>query len=314
MNYINLLPKKVNHTKKILLLISCFVTGLSFGQTAPKSLRLFIIGNSFSQNATAYLPNFAKEKGVELRLGRAELGGHSLAQHWSYVEAAEANPEDPKGKPYKGKSLRMLLSDGTWDVVTLQQASYYSSDLESYIPYAKKLYDYIKKLQPNAEIIIHQTWAYRSDALKFGRITEGNLAKDQTEMWEKSRAAYHTIAGQLKIRIMPVGDAFYTVASDKVFGFKKDAGFDYANPVYPNLPDQVNSMNMGYSWKDNKLAFDPNHANEAGRYLGSLIWYGVLFKKSPLKLEYVPDKVTPEFAAYLKTIAEKAIQNLNTNK
>lgn len=309
MNYINPLLKKMNHTKKILLLICCFVTGLAFGQTAPKSLRLFIIGNSFSQNATAYLPNFAKEKGITLTLGRAELGGHSLAQHWGYAEAAEANPEDPKGKPYKGKSLRMLLSEGTWDVVTLQQASYYSSDLESYSPYAKKLYDYIKKLQPNAEIIIHQTWAYRSDALKFSRITEGQLAKDQAEMWQKSRAAYHAIAKQLGVQIIPVGDAFNTVASDKVFGFKKDLNFDYINPVYPNLPVQVNSLNMGYSWKDNKLAFDANHANEAGRYLGSLIWYGILFKASPLKLDYVPDKVPAEFAVYLKTVAEKTILN-----
>jgi hypothetical protein len=299
---------------KSLLLIFCLSTGLAYGQAGPKSLRLFIIGNSFSQNASAYLPNFAKEKGVELTIGRAELGGHTLAQHWGYVEAAEANAEDPKGKPYKGKSLRMLLSEGTWDVVTIQQASYYSADLESYSPYAKKLYDFIKKLQPNAEIIIHQTWAYRSDASKFGRIASGQLAKNQTEMWERSRAAYHTIAKQLNTRILPVGDAFNTVASDKVFGYKKDADFDFANPVSPNLPDQTNSLNMGYSWKNDKMAFDANHANEAGRYLGSLIWYAVLFKESPLKLEYVPNKVPVEFAAYLRTVADKTIKNLNANK
>ena len=110
---------------------------------------------------------------------------------------------------------------------------------------------------------------------------------------------------------MPVGDAFNAVASDKVFGFKKDAAFDYANPVYPNLPNQENSLNIGYFWKDNKLVFDPNHANEAGRYLGSLIWYSVLFKESPLKLDYVPNKVPAAFAAYLKTVAEKAIKNVN---
>lgn len=309
-----LFRQKMNHAKMILVLIFCFTTGLSFGQASPKSLRLFIIGNSFSQNASAYLPNFAKEKGIALTIGRAELGGHSLAQHWGYAEAAEANAEDPKGKPYKGKSLRMLLSEGTWDVVTIQQASYLSADVESYSPYAKKLYDYIKKIQPNAEVIIHQTWAYRRDALKFGRVAPDLLAKDQAEMWAKSRSAYHTIAKQLNVKIMPVGDAFNAVATDKVFGFEKDPAFDYANPVYPNLPKQVNSLNMGYSWKDNKIAFDPNHANEAGRYLGSLIWYGILFKESPLKLDYVPNKVPTDFAAYLKTVAEKTIKNLNASK
>lgn len=307
--------EKMKHIKKsTLLLILCLITGLAFGQSNPKHLRLFIIGNSFSQNASAYLPNFTNEKGTELTVGRAELGGHSLEQHWGYVEAAEANPEDPKGKPYKGKSLRMLLSAGTWDVVTLQQASYFSADQQSYNPYAQKLYDFIKKIQPNARIIIHQTWAYRSDALKFGRVAPEQLAKDQTEMWKKSRAAYHALAKQLNAKIMPVGDAFYEVASDKVFGFKKDTAFDYANPVYPNLPNQVNSLNMGYYWKDNKMVFDPNHANEAGRYLGSLIWYATLFNESPLKIEYVPNKVPADFAAYLKTVAEKVIKNLKTNK
>jgi hypothetical protein len=301
-------------TSALLLLLS-LITGLSFGQTSPKSLRLFIIGNSFSQNASAYLSNFAKEKGTELIVGRAELAGHSLEQHWGYVEAAEANPEDPKGKPYKGnKSLRMLLSAGTWDVVTLQQASYLSADKESYNPYAQKLYDYIKKIQPNARIIIHQTWAYRSDALKFGRVAPNQLAKNQTEMWEKSRAAYHALAKQLNAKIMPVGDAFYAVASDKVFGFKKDLAFDYENPVYPNLPNQENSINMGYYWKDKKIVFDPNHANEAGRYLGGLIWYAILFNESPSKIEYVPKSVPADFAVYLKTVAEKTIKNLNTSK
>lgn len=309
-----ILHQKIHHVKSVLILLLCLTTGLSFGQTAPKSLRLFIIGNSFSQNASAYLPNFTKEKGTQLTVGRAELGGHSLAQHWGYVEAAEANPEDPKGKPYNGNSLRMLLSAGVWDVVTLQQASYYSADQESYNPYAKKLYDYIKSIQPNAEVIIHQTWAYRSDALKFGRVAPEVLAKNQQEMWAKSRAAYHAMAKNLKVKIMPVGDAFYAVASDPVFGFKKDPDFDDVNPVYPNLPNQVNSLNMGYYWKDNKIVFDPNHANEAGRYLGSLIWYAILFKDSPLNLTYVPDKVPADFAAYLKTVAAKTIQNLNINK
>jgi len=314
MKHIKMFRQKMKNAKMILVLIFCFTGGVSVGQTGPKSLRLFIIGNSFSQNASAYLPNFVKEKGVELTVGRAELGGHSLAQHWEYAEAAEANPEDPKGKPYKGKSLRMLLSAGTWDVVTIQQASYLSADLESYSPYAKKLYDYIKKIQPNAEVIIHQTWAYRSDALKFGRIAPNQLAKDQHEMWEKSRSAYHAIAKQLNVKIIPVGDAFNEVATDKVFGFKKDPGFDYTNPAFPNLPNQANSLNMGYYWKDNKIVFDPNHANEAGRYLGSLIWFAVLFKKSPMQLEYAPGNVPAEFAAYLRTVAEKTIKNINTNK
>src|SRR5690606_17067374 len=116
------------------------------------------------------LPDLAKEGGHELVIGRAELGGCSLERHWNHAAAAEADPEDPKGKPYKGKSLKMLLGEGTWDVVTLQQYSLLSGDVNTYRPFAKQLYDYVKKLQPNAEVVFHQTWAYRSDAKAFGKI------------------------------------------------------------------------------------------------------------------------------------------------
>ncbi|WP_342331751.1 DUF4886 domain-containing protein [Pedobacter sp. FW305-3-2-15-E-R2A2] len=300
----------MKYLKKALLLSLLLISQVSFGQVAEKALRLFIIGNSFSQNATAYLPNLVKENNQQLVVGRAELGGHSLQQHWEYAEAAEANPEDPKGKPYNGKSLRMLLSAGTWDVVTMQQFSYLSADVDSYSPYAQKLYNYIKSLQPNAKILLHQGWAYRSDAKKFGRVAPEQPAKTQEEMWQKSRAAYHAVAKQLNVSLIPVGDAFNAVATGSEYRFTKDMNFDYDHPVFPNLPIQTNSINMGYYWKDNVLVFDPNHANEAGRYLGSLIWYAVLFKESPEKVKYQPKEVPAGFAAYLRSVAAKTVKDL----
>lgn len=300
----------MKYLKKILLLSLLLISQVSFGQVAGKTLRLFIIGNSFSKNATAYLSNLVKENNHQLVIGRAELGGHSLQQHWEYAAAAEANPEDPKGKPYNGKSLRMLLSEGTWDVVTMQQFSYLSADVDSYSPYAQKLYDYIKSIQPNAKVLLHQGWAYRSDAKKFGRVAPEQLAKTQKEMWQKSRAAYHTIAKQLKVGLIPVGDAFNVVATGSEYRFTKDMNFDYDHPVSPNLPIQTNSLNMGYYWKDNAMVFDPNHANEAGRYLGSLIWYAVLFKESSEKIKYQPKEVPEGFAAYLRSVAAKTVKGL----
>ncbi|MEZ4903863.1 MAG: DUF4886 domain-containing protein [Spirosomataceae bacterium] len=194
------------HSRYLLIIVFFFVTPFSFAQKQP--LRLFIIGNSFSGNAAQFLPNLSKEGGHELIIGRAELGGCSLQRHWEHAAAAEANPEDEKGKPYKGKSLKMLLSEGIWDVVTLQQYSKISTDLTTYEPFASKLYDYIRKLQPNARIVFHQTWAYRSDSQDFGQLSEGVYAKNDKEMWEKSRAAYHATAKALNAVVIPTGDAF----------------------------------------------------------------------------------------------------------
>jgi len=298
---------KFNGTRYLIFLL--FLCLNAYSQTENNTLRLFVIGNSFSQNATTFLPQIAKDRGKTLIIGRAELGGHSLAQHWSYVERFEKDSTDAKGKPYGGKSLKMLLSQGIWDVVTIQQYSYLSGDSSSYNPYAQKLVDYIKNLQPKVEIVIHQTWAYRADAKKFGMIDQEQLAKNQREMWQKSLAAYHKLAKQFNAKILPVGDAFEEVANSKKYGYKKDKVFDFEHPIAPNLPNQKHSINVGYFWNKEELAFDPNHANDAGKYLGGLIWYGILFKDSPKRIVFKPASVSNDFKGYLIKVADKVIKN-----
>lgn len=292
------------------LLLVCLTANV-FAQSRQDTLRLFIIGNSFSQNASAFLPQLAKERGKTLIIGRAELGGHSLEQHWGYVEKAEANADDPKGKPYGGKSLKMLLGQGKWDIITIQQYSYLSADSSSYYPYANKLVDYVKALQPQARLVVHQTWAYRTDAKKFGRIAEGKVAASQQEMWQKSRAAYHLLAKRINARILPVGDAFQILAEDRKYGFKPDLSFNYEHPTAPNLPDQTHSINIGYYWNKKELVFDPNHANDAGKYLGGLIWYGILFNDSVKNIRFKPENVSEEFAQYLRKVADRIILKTN---
>ncbi|MXV17057.1 DUF4886 domain-containing protein [Pedobacter sp. HMF7056] len=287
-----------------------FTGGRIFAQEKHSPLRLFLIGNSFSQNATRYLPQLSKEGGHELVIGRAELGGCPLQRHWTSVVANEADPKDPAGRPYNGKSLRELLSDGKWDVVTIQQYSFLSSDIASYSPYAQNLYNFIRKLQPGAEVVFHQTWAYRSDAKVFGRVsrtaTDSVTAKSQREMFTLSRAAYHAMAKQLGIRIIPSGDAFQRVNDDRKWGYRPDKQFVAEKAAYPSLPAQSHSMNVGYSWdKNQKLAFDPNHASDAGCYLAGMVWYAFLYNEDPGKLAFKPEHLSDEFAGFLKETAKR---------
>lgn len=305
-----------NKLKKVFILVFLLFSGIGFSDlfaTIPDTLRLLVIGNSFSQNATRFLPEFAKERGHVLIIGRAEIGGCPLKKHWELVELAEKNPSDLKAKPYNGKSLRMLLSEGKWDVVTMQQYSMNSGYEESYMPYAERLYQFIKALQPNARIVLHQTWAYRSDSKDFTRISEKDFAKSQKEMWDKSRTAYHKIATRLNVGIIPVGDAFWKAGSAKKWAYKKDSNFDYANPVYPILPDQTNSLNKGYFWdNNNKLVFDAHHANDAGCYLAGLVWYSFLFNESVTKIKFAPPGIPSGFAVYLRETA-KSVQGKMIN-
>ena len=293
--------------KTALLFVLLLATEIAFPQSSSNSgkqpLRLFLIGNSFSQNATKFLPQLSKEGGHELVIGRAEIGGSSLQRHWDHAEASELNPDDPEGKPYGGKSLKMLLSAGVWDIITIQQASILSGDVETYRPYARKLYDYVKKLQPHATIVFHQTWPYRIDSKDFSQIEKGDSAKSAREMWKKSRAAYHTIADELEIPVIPNGDAFWRINSMAKWGYKKDSKFNFSQSRPSTLPNQVHSLHIGYGWDKGKLTFDSHHANDAGCYLGALVWYSFLYDESPVTLTFSPQEVAPDFAKQLRKTA-----------
>lgn len=291
----------------LLLLALPFVAG-------ARTLRLFTVGNSFSQNTTHYLPELAKEGGHELIIGRAVKGGGSLQQHWDAVTAWQANPDDPLAKIYTGKSLQDNLGTADWDVITVQQYSMLSSDVTTYRPYAANLVAHLKALRPKAEVLMHQTWAYRVDAVKFGQIAPKQNAADPREMYTRSRAAYREIAAELGLRVIPTGDAFWQVNSDPAWAFKPDTTFDRAKAVSPALPNQTHSLHVGDRWTvdtktaEKKLTKDANHANAAGEYLGALVWYGVLFEESPEKLTFVPPNVDPAFAAHLRQVAWQVAQ------
>lgn len=293
---------------KLVVVCSLLVCFQLSAQPVESTLKVLMIGNSFSQNASKYLPQIAEEAKVHLVLGRAEMGGCSLERHWDSVLVN--NVDTNRGKAYNGKSLRQLLSSEKWDIVTMQQYSLLSGDEGTYAPFAKLLYELIKSYQPSARIFIHQTWAYRADAVNWGKIAGEKRAGNNEEMWVKSRAAYHRMAKDLGgLPIIPSGDAFYAVATSKYWGFKKDPIFDYANAVYPNLPSEKNSIHVGYSWgTDKKLKFDPNHANEAGCYLAGLVWYSHLLKGNPTLLKFKPKSVSDEFAGFLKETALKTVK------
>src|SRR5690606_3191692 len=212
----------------IVLLLLPFLTQ---AQDGKRQIKLFLIGNSFSQDASAFLPQLAEEAGVELVIGRAELGGCSLARHWGIIEAFENNPDDPKGKSYKGKSLKELFLADTWDYVTIQQWSKHSTDVTTFRPYARNIYDYLKALQPDVEVLVHQTWAYRSDSRDWGRLNERESTRSEQEMYERSRESYQTIADELGVRILPVGDAFWQAGNHPKFEFQPDPNFDYNEPA-----------------------------------------------------------------------------------
>jgi hypothetical protein len=106
----------------------------SASPTDTKTLRVFVIGNSFSNNALIYLPKIVQSAGDQIVVKSASIGGSPLEQHWNGVVAYLADPDAKEGKIYEGKSLKDMLGDTRWDIVTIQQYSMYSPNPETYQP------------------------------------------------------------------------------------------------------------------------------------------------------------------------------------
>jgi len=280
-----------------------------------KTVRLLTIGNSFSQNATKYLGKLVDSAGHKLIHHHPAVGGSTMQLHWDKAMRHEADPKDKAGLYSGGKSLKDELVAEPWDIITIQQASIRSHDVNTYRPYARQLHDYIKKHAPKSELVVHQTWAYRVDDPRFSvKSPKRGEPATQAEMYEGLSKAYRTIAAELGIRRIPVGDALYLADTNTDWGFRQDKSFDPKTAKHPALPDQTHSLHVGWKWsvaKDGKqaLRIDGHHANTAGEYLGACVFYEFLYGESPVGNKYIAPGIDLEYAKFLQETAHAAVLN-----
>lgn len=271
-------------------------------------LKVLTIGNSFADSVFGMLPKIAEAQGDKVVMDRANIGGCSLENHVKLIADCE---KDANCKPYQKKyNLKDLLTQTRWDIVTIQQASPLSWKGESYHPYINQLVDYIRKFAPHAEIVIQQTWAYRSDAKQF---KSWNI--DQDEMHKRLTGNYTREAHNFQIRMIPSGNAVAMARTTQKTKFIAPSADDIAKLTYPNLPNQNGSLIIGYAWNKNAqtgqyhLDADFIHLNARGQYLQACVWYAYLFNKSVVNCKYVPTGIDAEDAAFLRATAQKTVDN-----
>ncbi len=263
---------------------------------AHKPLKVLMIGNSFSICVLKYAPEIASDLGCRLDIASLYIGGCSLERHWNNVVAATTNATF---KPYryyritegqriaeKGYSnIPDALTSEKWDIVTIQQCSHKSWNPETYHPYADRLIAEIRKLAPQAEIVIQQTWSYNKGDR---RITNpendgpGSWGFDQTGMFERLKAAYDALAKDYGLRVIPMGLA--------VQNFRKARG------IVSSQGDVVGK---------NK---DTIHLNKNGEYLQGLVWVGTLFGKDVTKVSFAPKGMPNDLAVTLRDCANRAVK------
>lgn len=281
-----------------------------------KTIRLLTIGNSFANNALAYLERMVgTTKHFRLQVGRANLGGCSLEKHWNLAVYTNRCPEHKiytLGPTTDGQirqaNLQDALSAESWDYVCLQQVSHKSWLRETYEPYLGLLYDLVRKLAPQANVVLHQTWAYRSDSPFFPQ-----HGLTQEIMHQRIRDAYAYYSSKLNCNVIPSGDAIQMARNTQERTFIwPERDFDYQHVEAPALPEQKNSLAVGWKWAINttddgipEMRLDANHLNELGCYLTGCVWFTFLTGIDACDLTFCPNEIHPETAVFLRSIAHK---------
>ena len=250
-----------------------------------KTFRTLTIGNSFSQDALAYVHQIARAAGIDWEANNLYIPGCPIdAHHRNYLANAAAYSLETNGKTTgRMVSINEMLADGTYDAVTTQQASHFSGKPDTY-SLLPELISWIRESQPLAKLYLQETWAYEIDS------THGafpNYHSDQRYMYECLRDAYYTYAEKVGVDVIPTGDV--------VQYFRE------------NLPRN------DYAHGGVSLNRDGFHLSiPYGRYLNSAVWYETILGGDIRGNAFVP--VGVDDVAFLAEIQENVHCYLENRK
>jgi hypothetical protein len=236
-------------------------------------IKILAIGNSFSQDATAYLYDIAKAGNVEIKVVNLYIGGCSLETHWRNIESDEDAYDYELNGQYLGRkiSIKDALQEEAWDYVTLQQVSGNSGIFDTYYPFIRDIFAYVKQYAPQAEQLLHQTWAYELDSDHPDFV---NYNCDQVKMYQAIIDTYHKVANDLSLRIIQNGRVIQTLRSNTFF--------DYANGGLSLCRDGFH-MSLLY-----------------GRYATAATWYEFILHQNIIGNTFVPPVIDGKSAGTLE--------------
>ncbi|MEL7648962.1 MAG: DUF4886 domain-containing protein [Sedimentibacter sp.] len=255
------------------------------------TIKILAIGNSFSNDTISMVHDIANSAGISVVTANLNFNGCSLETHWKNASENNAYYSYQKWTSslmtsVPKKKMEDAILDEDWDYIILQQYSGYSGIYSTYKPYLSYLSSYVRKLAPDAAIVLNMTWAYASDSshAEFHRYNS-----NQNTMYKSITNAYTQASKDSKIDIViPCGTAIQNARTSKV----------------------LNSIGK-------ELTRDGFHLDEkTGRYIAGLTVFETLIVKD-MKVDkdlyedvsFVPEGTDQETARLAKTAVANAVKN-----
>ncbi len=247
-----------------------------------KSIKILAIGNSFSEDAMAYLWHVLRDGGVEeVTLGNLVIGGCPVSLHADHIASGAAayfycKNTDGNWVWHREQTFDRGLLDEAWDIITLQQASHDSGLPETYARQGEVI-DYILKNSRNPAVRLywHMTWAYQGDSDHWAFPRYGC---DQAAM-------YAAILGAVKSEVL-------------------------TQPAYAGvIPSGVAVQVLRTTPVGDTVTRDGFHMSEShGRYTAALVWAQALCGVDPDAVDWVPevfaDAIRPDLEHIRRAVKE----------
>ncbi len=135
--------------------------------TTGDTLRVLLIGNSFTYDLTTYIGDILRKSGINNNTCCVYIlysGGYSILHWLNRYNEKEVFRLIKRGGEYEMDSIGSLqeLLHQHWDVVGLQQTSDYSDKIESLSPYLYDMITHIKQdcLNEKVSICWNLSWSY----------------------------------------------------------------------------------------------------------------------------------------------------------
>lgn len=236
-------------------------------------MKILSIGNSFSVDATEYLHKMAKSAGVEIETHNMYIGGCSLEMHEKNYLSDEAAYEFYLNGESTGEyvSISEMLDKDEWDYITLQQASHFSINFKTYMPYILQLSNQVRVACPKAKQFIHQTWAYEDGSQ---RLTEELGYNSFNDMYADIEKAYAQAAELISAPQIPCGRAFYIAHEKGIAPLHRDT-------FHAQIPQ--------------------------GRYLLAAVWLEFFAGVNASEGDFVPEGMSVEEKKLLDSVAHEAV-------
>lgn len=309
---------------------------------SAEELQVLIFGNSYSGGALLQLPKIAASFGdrVEVLCLRGIPSNHAAAirkesSGEELIAAHEAKRLKPRLAAEAGyvalesdydARVRVIetLQSKPWDFVVFQSHSSQANNRSVWEADLLSVVEAVDEYAPDAEFMLYFTTQYRNDGLLYGAEVNKTVYQKinrsypytEDEHFLDAYEVYYGLAEKIGCRVVPGGTAFQNAryAPDWPHEQFPAPGFDYADPD-AGVPPQEKSLRKGL-FRGGRNAHKElgwwlnSHPSPVGNYLTGLVYYQMLFGKTPEGCEYKPVEpvLSDAEAAVLQRIARETVE------